>query len=105
METIENEIRPLVAVGHVSLTVSDIAKATEYFVGLGLRKITQRDSFAVLELRGGTHLQLLAAEEPIPSGQKAAFDLMGASPAERRKETLPERFGRAVFVLSCLSEP
>ena len=76
METIENEIRPLVAVGHVSLTVSDIAKATEYFVGLGLRKITQRDSFAVLELRGGTHLQLLAAEEPIPSGQKAAFDLM-----------------------------
>ena len=76
METIENEIRPPVAVGHVFLNVSDIASATEYFVGLGLRKISQREAFAVLELRGGTHLQLVTAEEPIPSGQKAAFDLM-----------------------------
>ena len=76
METIENKIRPPVAVGHVFLDVSDIAKATEYFVGLGLRKISQRETFAVLELRGGTHLQLLIAEEPVSPGQKASFDLM-----------------------------
>jgi len=76
METIENEKRPPVAVGHVFLDVSDIAKATEYFVGLGLRKITQRDAFAVLELRGGTHLQLLTSEGPVSPGQKVPFDLM-----------------------------
>jgi catechol 2,3-dioxygenase-like lactoylglutathione lyase family enzyme len=76
MATIENEKRPPVAVGHVFLDVSDIAKATEYFVGLGLRKISQRETFSVLELRGGTHLQLLVAEGPISPGQKASFDLM-----------------------------
>lgn len=76
METIENKNRPPVAVGHVFLDVSDIAKATEYFVGLGLRKISQRETFAVLELRGGTHLQLSIAEEPVSPGLKAPFDLM-----------------------------
>jgi catechol 2,3-dioxygenase-like lactoylglutathione lyase family enzyme len=75
-EAIENERRPPVAVGHVHLAVSDIARATDYFVGLGLRKISQRETFAVLELRGGTHLQMTLAEEPIPPGQKASFDLM-----------------------------
>ncbi len=74
----QNDIqtRPPVAIGHVSLRVTDVPHATEYFVTLGLRLIHQSPTFTVLELRGGTHLVLRVAEAPIPSGTKAPFDLM-----------------------------
>ena len=72
----EAQARPPVAVGHVSLRVSDIAPATDYFVRLGLRHIHQTETIAVLELRGGTHLVLRPAEEPIVPRTKAPFDLM-----------------------------
>lgn len=70
------QVRPPVAIGHVSLRVTDVPQATEYFVALGLRLIHQSPTFTVLELRGGTHLVLRVAEAAIPSGTKAPFDLM-----------------------------
>jgi len=72
----EPQTRPPVAIGHVSLRVTDIPQATTYFVTLGLRLIHQAQSIAVLELRGGTHLVLRPSAEPIEPGVKAAFDLM-----------------------------
>ena len=67
------ETRPPVAIGHVTLRVTDIAQSTEYLVSLGLRFIHQGETMAVLELRGGTHLVLRLADEPIPPKTKAPF--------------------------------
>ena len=68
--------RPPVAIGHVSLSVSDVATSTKYFLKLGLRSIHEAGNFTVLELRGGTHLILSTADENITPGAKAPFDLM-----------------------------
>ena len=68
--------RPPVAIGHVSLLVSDVRTSTKYFLKLGLRSIHEAEKFTVLELRGGTHLILSTAEEKITPGAKAPFDLM-----------------------------
>lgn len=66
--------RPRVWVGHVTLPTPDLPGTREFMVKLGMRPIAEGDGFAVLELRGGTHLVLLPAAE---RGSGAAyFDLM-----------------------------
>src|SRR5262245_42175971 len=82
----ESQTRPPVAIGHVSLGVTDIPQATQYFMTLGLRLIHHAQSIAVLELRGGTHLVLRPSAEPIPPGGKAAFDLMVDDIGKARQE-------------------
>ena len=66
--------RPAVWVGHVSLPTPDIPATRDFMVQLGMRFIAEGEGFAVLELRGGTHLVLLPAEEP--ASETAYFDLM-----------------------------
>ena len=44
--------RPALAIGHVSLPVSDVPAATDFFVKQGMRSIHPDEHFAVLELRG-----------------------------------------------------
>ncbi len=73
----ESRRRPQVAIGHMWLKVSDISRAAQYFVSLGLRPIHQGQGIAVLELRGGTHLVLRPSDESIPAGTKAPFRLDG----------------------------
>ena len=68
--------RPPVAIGHVRLQVNDVKVANKYLEQLGLRPIALGDSFAVMELRGGTHLILSPAEAPIEPGTRASIDLM-----------------------------
>src|SRR5262245_19876308 len=68
--------RPPVAVGHVFLEVSDVGRAAQFFVGRGLRPIDESEDFAVLELRGGTHLLLSRARGKIKPSAEAPFDLM-----------------------------
>lgn len=68
--------RPVFAVGHMRMEVSDVRDAYRFFVRHGMREILERDDFAILELRGGTHLILNRTEESIPEGQRAPFDLM-----------------------------
>ncbi len=67
---------PRIAIGHVELAVTDVATATDFFLKLGLRHIYQEHDFAVLELRGGTHLVLEADEGVTPLGTTPTFDLM-----------------------------
>ncbi len=67
---------PPVAIGHVSIKVSDIAAATEFLETLGLRWVHQSETHSVMELRGGTHLVVRRAEEPVSPGSPAPFDLM-----------------------------
>lgn len=68
--------RPVFALGHQRLAVADVEEARAFFVRHGLREVFKRDAFAILELRGGTHLILEAAETPIAEGERAPFDLM-----------------------------
>lgn len=68
--------RPGVWIGHALLPTVAVEKALPWWRATGMRFITSGDGFAVLELRGGTHLVLLAAETPIEAGTKCPFDLM-----------------------------
>ena len=68
--------RPPVAVGHVSLHVKDVQGASAFLQVLGLRLVFEKDTFAVLELRGGTHLILNKSRKKIKAGEVAPVDLM-----------------------------
>ncbi len=63
--------RPPVAVGHVCLPVKNVLTTSAFLQELGLRKIFEKDTFAVLELRGGTHLILEKSR-----GTQAPVDFM-----------------------------
>ncbi len=66
--------RPPVWVGHVTLRTPDIPATRDFMTALGMRFLAEGEGFAVFELRGGTHLLLLPAEEP--GSGIAYFDLM-----------------------------
>ena len=68
--------RPPVAVGHVFFAATDAAAAGRWFAEAGLRPIADGDGFAVLELRGGTHLVVTERARKPRKGTKAPFDLM-----------------------------
>ena len=68
--------RPDVAVGHIRLDVNDVTSEFSFFVRHGMREILNRDNFAILELRGGTHLILQKAENLVETGLRTPFDLM-----------------------------
>lgn len=54
----------------------DVAAAASWFETVGLRPIAEGDDFAVLELRGGTHLIVSEAVRRPKRGAEAPFDLM-----------------------------
>ena len=66
--------RPDSAIGHVRLSVSNVAEATAFFVKLGIRTLVAQDDFSVLELRGGMHLVLRTWDAPETS--PVEFDIM-----------------------------
>ena len=66
--------RPAVWVGHIVLETDRLAETAAFMRKLGMRPIVERAEFAVLELRGGTHLVLIA--KPTISAGAAPFDLM-----------------------------
>ena len=68
--------RPPVAVGHVCLPVKNVLTTSAFLQQLGLRKIFEKDTFAVLELRGGTHLVLEKSRKRTKSGTQAPVDFM-----------------------------
>lgn len=74
MEREADTTYPPVWVGHVSLSVSDFPRSLEFFQKLGMRTIVAKDSIAVLELRGGTHLVLRKVDAAPPV--EVYFDLM-----------------------------
>ena len=68
--------RPGVAVGHVGLKVASVEESKTFFVRHGMREIVAKENFAVLELRGGTHLVLSTREADQAPVEKCDFDLM-----------------------------
>src|SRR5713226_8611057 len=67
-------MRPPVWVGHVILETDRLGETTQFMRTIGMRPIVQRPEVAVLELRGGTHLVLIAKPEIVAG--TAPFDLM-----------------------------
>ncbi len=68
--------RPPVAVGHVTLPVRNVPTTSAFLQQLGLLKIFEKDTFAVLELRGGTHLILEKSRKRTKQGTQAPVDFM-----------------------------
>ncbi|MEN0060628.1 MAG: VOC family protein [Myxococcota bacterium] len=69
-----NDPRPLAATGHLFLRALGARAAADRLIAVGVRQIMVRDTFAVLELRGGTHIVVREADDD--GLQDAAFDLM-----------------------------
>jgi catechol 2,3-dioxygenase-like lactoylglutathione lyase family enzyme len=67
---------PPIAIGHVTLRVSDVGLAARFYRALGLRPILKREELAILELRGGTHLVLFRARGRPKAGPVRVFDFM-----------------------------
>src|SRR5918993_5590047 len=72
----EEQMPPPIAIGHVTLRVSDVGLAADFYRALGLRPILRREELAILELRGGTHLVLFRAEGKPEAGPVRVFDFM-----------------------------
>ncbi len=70
----KQDLRPPVWVGHVVLETNRLEETAQFMRNIGLRPIVQRPDVAVLELRGGTHLVLVAKPEAVAG--EASFDLM-----------------------------
>lgn len=70
----ERDLRPPVWIGHVVMETNRLEETANFMRKLGMRPIVQRPEVAVLELRGGTHLVLLANANVTASD--ARFDLM-----------------------------
>ena len=68
------DLRPGVWVGHIAMHSTHVTKTSRFMQDVGMRLIMEEDGFALLELRGGTHLVITdnADSELI----KGSFDLM-----------------------------
>lgn len=70
----DQDLRPPIWVGHIVLETNRLEQSAEFMRKLGMRPIVEKPNVAVLELRGGTHLVLIAKPEVIAGD--APFDLM-----------------------------
>ena len=70
----KSDPRPTVWVGHVAMHSDTVPATSDFMQTIGMRLIAGGDDFAVLEMRGGTHLVVTAnAESQLIKG---SFDLM-----------------------------
>ena len=63
-----------IGLAHLRLSVTDLTKAISFFEAIGARADTQRENFAVVELRDHTRLQLRQSEETLAAGTPLQFD-------------------------------
>ena len=70
----DQDLRPPIWVGHIVLQTDRLDESAEFMRKIGMRPIVQRSEVAVLELRGGTHLVLIANPKAVAGD--APFDLM-----------------------------
>ncbi len=78
--------RPPVAVGHVHLPVKNVLTTSAFLQQLGLLMVFEKDTFAVLELRGGTHLILEKSRSRTKPGTQAPVDFMVDDVTEARSK-------------------
>lgn len=73
-DLVKDDLRPPVWIGHVMMETDRLGETAEFMKKLGMRSIVERPEVAILELRGGTHLVLIA--KPQVTAGEASFDLM-----------------------------
>ena len=66
--------RPPVWIGHVAMHTDQVAESSRFMQLIGMRLVAGGDDFAVLEMRGGTHLVLTSDAQS--SLLRGSFDLM-----------------------------
>ena len=66
--------RPTVWVGHIVMQTNQLDASEEFMTKIGMRPILRGDDFAILELRGGTHIVLDYHSDFTPG--EVDFDLM-----------------------------
>lgn len=66
--------RPEVWVGHVVLETDRLPESARFMRTIGMRPVYEGPQVAIFELRGGTHLILMAKEQVVAG--EAPFDLM-----------------------------
>ena len=82
---------PEIGVGHIALTVSDVAASTRFYSMLGLQQCHAGGGIAILELRGGTHLLLFSRETGAAIPTIDRVDLMIAGRTRGDLESYRER--------------
>ncbi len=70
----DQELRPPLWIGHVALETDRLAASAHFMRTIGMRPIHQGPEVAIFELRGGTHLVLIAKRDI--TAKEAPFDLM-----------------------------
>ena len=70
----EKDLRPAVWVGHIVLESDRLEETAQFMRTIGMRTIFPGPRVAVFELRGGTHLVVIAKDK-VAAGA-APFDLM-----------------------------
>ena len=55
-QTNQADPRPRFGIGHMMMHAADVSALTSFYGKVGMRVVVQSDKFAILELRGGTHL-------------------------------------------------
>jgi hypothetical protein len=66
--------KPAVWVGHIAIYTEVVEQSCEFMQSIGMRLILLEEDFALLELRGGTHLALVTKRDS--SLLRGEFDLM-----------------------------
>jgi len=59
--------RPPVWIGHIAMHSPKVNESSEFMQLIGMRLIASGEEFAVLEMRGGTHLVLNRMRNPASS--------------------------------------
>jgi hypothetical protein len=96
--------RPPVWIGHVGMHSPNVDATADFMETIGMRRIFRRKDFAVLEMRGGTHL--VVTDDPDSELIQGGFDLMvedldgthrefvelGLNPSEIRRGEIHDEF-------------
>ncbi len=68
----EHEV-PQLAIGHMGMESTSVPATVHFFDDLGARVVMSRDAFAIVELRGGTHVVIRGVQG---APRNPSFDLM-----------------------------
>lgn len=74
--------RPAAAAGHLFMHAHPVPASVARLEAIGIRAIVKRDTFAVMELRGGTHIVVREPKDGSP--EQPEFDLMYDDISEAR---------------------
>ena len=70
----DEDLRPPLWIGHVVLETDRLEESARFMHTIGMRAVHRESKLAIFELRGGTHLILIAKSASVP--RDAPFDLM-----------------------------